>query len=157
MSIRIETSHQHQVGMSLVELMIVIAILALIATIAVPSYSSFIDRTNIQTTIADLREIKIALERFSIQQNTHPDFLSQVGMDLLEDPWGNTYQYYNHATAKGKGFFRKDKALNPINSDYDLYSTGKDGKTLSALTAPVSQDDVIRAGNGGFHGLASDF
>lgn len=52
---------------------------------------------------------------------------------------------------------RKDRNLVPINSDYDLYSAGHDGATLPPLLAPVSRDDVIRANNGGFIGLASDF
>ncbi len=42
----------------------------------------------------------------------------------------------------------------PINSTYDLYSMGKDGKTVVALTAKASRDDVVRANDGGFIGLA---
>ena len=52
-------------------------------------------------------------------------------MGGLLDPWGNLYQYLNLSdpTIKDiKGKARKDRNLVPINSDYDLYSTGKDGK-----------------------------
>ncbi len=52
---------------------------------------------------------------------------------------------------------RKDRFLHPINSDYDLYSMGKDGRTTEALTAKMSHDDIIRANDGGFVGLASQF
>jgi general secretion pathway protein G len=45
----------------------------------------------------------------------------------------------------------------PINSDFDLYSVGRDGQSAPALTAKVSQDDIVRANNGGFVGLASDY
>lgn len=45
----------------------------------------------------------------------------------------------------------------PINSDYDLYSKGKDGKSQKPLTAAASRDDIVRAGNGAFVGLASDY
>ncbi|HRC45374.1 MAG TPA: hypothetical protein PLT27_15085, partial [Nitrospira sp.] len=52
---------------------------------------------------------------------------------------------------------RKDRFLHPINSDYDLYSMGKDGESVEPLTAQKSHDDVIRANDGGFVGLAVEF
>ena len=52
---------------------------------------------------------------------------------------------------------RKDRFLVPINSDFDIYSRGKNGTTVVALTPPQSQDDVIRASDGGFYGLARNF
>jgi general secretion pathway protein G len=58
---------------------------------------------------------------------------------------------------KAKGQERKDKNLVPINSDFDLYSMGVDGKTTAPLTAKDSQDDVVRANNGGYYGLASNY
>jgi general secretion pathway protein G len=45
----------------------------------------------------------------------------------------------------------------PINSDYDLFSVGLDGSSLAALTAIVSKDDIIRANDGGFIGLAANY
>ncbi len=45
----------------------------------------------------------------------------------------------------------------PINSDYDLWSSGKDGASSPPLTAKPSRDDIVRANNGRFVGLASDF
>jgi general secretion pathway protein G len=58
---------------------------------------------------------------------------------------------------KGNGKARKDKFLVPINSDYDLYSDGQDGQSASPLTAKASQDDIVRAANGRYVGLASQF
>jgi general secretion pathway protein G len=34
---------------------------------------------------------------------------------------------------------------------------GKDGASVSPLTAKASRDDIVRANNGGFIGLAEDF
>ncbi len=56
-----------------------------------------------------------------------------------------------------KGKPRKDRLLHPINSDYDLYSMGKDGESVEPLTAKKSHDDVIRANDGSFVGLAAEF
>jgi general secretion pathway protein G len=58
-------------------------------------------------------------------------------------------------TPAAKGQARKDHSLVPLNSDYDLYSTGPDGATASPLTAQASRDDILRANNGRFVGPAS--
>ncbi len=52
---------------------------------------------------------------------------------------------------------RKDKFLVPINTDFDLYSMGEDGKSVPPLTAKASRDDIIRANDGGYIGPASGY
>jgi general secretion pathway protein G len=52
---------------------------------------------------------------------------------------------------------RKDRFLVPINSDFDLYSMGKDRESVAPLTAKQSHDDIVRANDGAFVGLASEF
>ena len=78
-------------------------------------------------------------------------------MDGMLDPWKGTYQYTRLDNAKGKGSARKDKNLVPINTDYDLWSNGKDGKSVAPLTAQASRDDIVRANNGRFVGPAADY
>jgi len=63
----------------------------------------------------------------------------------------------NHTDMKGNGQARKDRFLVPLNSDYDLYSDGQDGQTTAPITAQKSQDDIIRASDGAYVGLASQF
>ena len=55
------------------------------------------------------------------------------------------------------GQARKDRFLVPLNSDYDLYSAGKDGKSRPPLSAQMSQDDIVRANDGAYIGLASQY
>jgi general secretion pathway protein G len=62
-----------------------------------------------------------------------------------------------HGGCSTPGGARKDRRLVPINSDYDLYSVGKDGQSSPPLTAGQSQDDIIRASDGGFVGPASTY
>jgi general secretion pathway protein G len=52
---------------------------------------------------------------------------------------------------------RKDKFLHPINTDYDLYSMGVDGKSAKPITAQPSQDDIIRINDGAYIGLVSKY
>ena len=55
------------------------------------------------------------------------------------------------------GGFRKDGNLNPLNTDFDLYSRGQDGDTAGPLSAQSSRDDIVRANNGAFVGLGEDY
>jgi general secretion pathway protein G len=55
------------------------------------------------------------------------------------------------------GQIRKDRFLVPVNSDYDLYSMGKDGQSQAPFTAKASRDDIVRASDGQYVGLAEDF
>jgi general secretion pathway protein G len=47
--------------------------------------------------------------------------------------------------------------LVPLNSDYDFYSMGKDGKSQAPFSAKASHDDLVRANDGEFVGLVSEF
>ena len=67
-------------------------------------------------------------------------------------------QYLNIAAAgPGNGAVRKDGKLNPLNSDFDLYSVGADGESMGPLSAVKSRDDIVRANNGAFIGLGEDY
>lgn len=149
--------HKFQSGITLTELVLVVAIMAVLAAIAIPQYQSYRDRVNVYHAESDIAVISTFIKQYETETRALPASLNDVGLGNKLDPWGHPYQYYNIETAKGNGGSRKDKSLVPINSDYDLYSMGKDGKTNAVLSAPVSQDDVIRARDGQFVGLASDF
>jgi general secretion pathway protein G len=75
----------------------------------------------------------------------------------MRDPWGNPYQYVNHDDKASRGKWRRDKNIVPINTDFDVFSMGKDGDSRPPLTAKASRDDIVRANNGRFTGLASEY
>jgi general secretion pathway protein G len=133
------------------------AILVTISAIAIPHLLSAIDEANLGKAVGDIHSIETDIVGYQSTNGQMPDDLSQVGDDTILDPWGNTYQYLNHATLHGNGHVRKDRFLVPLNSDYDLYSMGKDGQTSPPITAAKSQDDVIRVGSANYIGLASQF
>jgi len=142
---------------TLVELLLVLAIVAVIATIAVPSYSSYIDRAKVTQAEGDIVQIELATAQYLADNQVLPNALSDLSRVPVNDPWGNPYQYLNLGNVHGPGQARKDRSLVPINSDYDLYSRGHDGRSQPPLMASMSQDDVVRGRNGGFVGLASNF
>jgi general secretion pathway protein G len=135
--------------------MVVIAILGILAGIAVPTYAAYIGKARVVWAIADIKEISRAIDTYKMEKDAYPTTLNDVGYGSLRDPWGRPYAYLNIATAKGKGALRKDRFLVPINSDYDLYSLGPDGQSMPPLTAKASRDDIIRANDGSYIGLAS--
>jgi general secretion pathway protein G len=146
-------------GFTLVELLVAMTLIVALAAIAVPWYQSYRDQANINKTIADMRTLDTQLQLYRQANNSYPSSLSVVPQGDISDPWGNSFQYLQieGGSVKGKGEMRKDKSLVPINSDYDLYSMGPDGKTSAPLTASASQDDIIRANNGAYYGLASNY
>ncbi|MCC7485515.1 MAG: prepilin-type cleavage/methylation domain-containing protein [Burkholderiales bacterium] len=142
---------------TLIELCVAIAICSVIAALAVPSYSQHVERSRVSQAVSDILEMSLLLERYYSDHYSHPEDLGGINAAGRLDPWGRPYQYLNLQTATGKGEFRKNKKLNPINSDFDLYSMGKDGESAGPLSAKKSQDDVVRANDGRFVGLASAY
>ncbi len=148
-------------GFTLIELLITVAIIGVLATVAVPGYNAYIDNARAVQAIADIFNIEGKLESYYRNNNgKYPPSLTEVNAQNTLDPWGNPYQYLNLSDPNNKniiGNARKDHNLVPINSDFDLYSTGKDGQSASPLTAAISQDDIVRANNGRFINLASKY
>lgn len=145
-------------GFSLLELMVVVSFVALLMAIAVPSYIQYADRARVSKAIGDISTLEIEIERFRLKsQDRIPNSLAEIGTSLTVDPWGRPYQFLNIRNVVGKGPLRKDGKLNPLNTDYDLYSIGKDGQTATPLSAQVSRDDIVRANNGAYVGLGEDY
>ena len=144
-------------GFTLIEFVVGVAIVAVLCAIAIPSYQSYKQKANVVAAMGDIMTIATALGRYNTLNNSWPPDLATVGMDTKLDPWGRPYVYLSFAGLNGKGKRRKDKNLNPINTQFDLYSVGADGQSKLPLTVPVSQDDVIWAYDGNYIGLASQF
>jgi len=146
-------------GFSLLELLIAVTIISALAAIAIQSYGSFKSQAETKQAITDLQTIDTSIQLYRQANNAYPTSLDLVPQGSILDPWGNAYQYLqiDGGSVKGKGQMRKDKSLVPINSDFDLYSMGPDGKSSAPLTAKASQDDIIRANNGGYVGVASNY
>jgi general secretion pathway protein G len=147
-------------GFTLVELIIAMAILAILMTISFPLYTNYIDKMNINQAKIDIVILESKIQAYYSENSVFPVSLAQAGLIVYRDPWGNSYQYFriaNQNTSTIRQNARKDHFLVPINSTYDLYSMGKDGQSKKALTPKVSHDDIIRANDGAYVGLASEY
>jgi general secretion pathway protein G len=144
-------------GITLLELVVLVAVLGMLAAVGIPAYGNYREKARITKAAADVALIQFDIRLYTSANNGKlPVNLDALGHGTIRDPWGNPYQYLDLATAP-PGHARKDRFLVPLNTDYDLYSNGKDGVSRPPLTAHQSRDDILRASNGAFIGLASDF
>lgn len=132
--IPMQAKHRLQRGFSLVELMVVVFIMGLLATLIIVNVAPVGDRSRISKARSDIASLESALEQYSLDLYTYPsaaDGLAALsraptGVDLSlyreggyirrvqMDPWGNPYQYQIPGTRSG--------------GRYDLFSFGADGK-----------------------------
>lgn len=142
---------------TLIEVMILVIIIGALAAIAVPSFQKYRERVMVVQAMADITHIATAIQQYYLDNRSYPPSLSAIGISFL-DPWGTPYQYLPIAVIPPPhvGKTRKDKNLHPLNSDFDLYSMGTDRMTQMQITGAKGKDDIVRAGNGRFIGLAAD-
>lgn len=147
-------------GYSIIEVLVVVAIIGILFSIAVPAYENYQDERDYNQARQDMISIQKSIDWYYVEFNEFPDSLNDIGLQNLRDPWGVPYFYVNignYEKNSSDAKLRRDKKLKPVNSDYDLYSSGKDGISKPAFTAKVSWDDIVRCNNGQYLGYARDY
>jgi len=169
-------------GFTLLELMVVVAILGALSAVSIPKYLGYVKRARVAKAIADISNLGKLIQVYQHDLGVLPNSLADIGAADMRDPWGNPYQYLKiqedevqedeeeKTTGKDKEKGpdkdqgpkekeekrRKNRFLVPINDDFDLYSSGPDGQSVAPLTAKASRDDIVRAYEGRFIGRASE-
>jgi general secretion pathway protein G len=144
-------------GFTLTEVLVVIAILAVLSAVSLQAYSNFLRKAESSTVVTDIRFLEREIYKHRAMTGYYPESLATVGLDSMRDPWGKPYHYTRICDVWGKGGLRKDRFMNPLNTDFDLYSCGRDMLTAPQLNEPAARDDIVRANNGEFVGLATDY
>jgi len=146
---------------TLIEVLLIVAIIGTLSALLVPSFTNLLEKARVNHTITDVVKISRELDDYLIDNGTLPETLVELIQDSapleLIDPYGNPYEYlviFGKRKQDVQGKWRKDRFLVPVNSDYDLYSMGKDEDSQAAFTARASRDDIVRANDGQFFGLA---
>lgn len=96
-------------GFTLVELLVVVAILGILGTIAITNVTEHIKKTNETAAKASVDSIKGAVTTYYINKKKMPSSLTQLiegtddnppilegGEGALIDPWDNEYKYEQH-------------------------------------------------------------
>ncbi len=129
-----------QSGFTLIEIMVVVIIIGLLASVAVPTVLDRVDESRVQKAKADFKALQTALKLYRIDNFVYPT--SEQGLEALVtkpslapvprnwkssgyidqlqlDPWGRAYLY----VSPGEGH------------DYDIYTLGADGVSGGADAA----------------------
>lgn len=136
--------------------MIVLAILCTLAALAVPCFISFREKAKVAAALSDLKTIDKKLQDYFALNGVYPATLAAVGLGNFKDPWGTPYVYLRVAGAPAS-LLRRDRNSQPVNSDFDLYSMGADRLTDPGFNDAAARDDIVRASNGGYYGLVSNY
>lgn len=129
---------QRRAGFTLLELLLVLAILVVIGGIAGANLFSVSDDANKQATLTQLRQLKNVIQMYQIRMNALPETLDNLvsgpsdsaqkakfGKPLIDeipgDAWGREIVY----TVNG--------------NEFELRSNGSDGQ-------PSTEDDIIESG-----------
>lgn len=136
-----QQARRREAGFSLVELMVVIFIMGLLATLVIVNVAPVGEQSRIGKVRADIAAFESALEMYSLDMYAYPGpdaglaalKSPPAGADMStyrpggyvkrmrDDPWGNPYHYDMPGQRSGGA--------------YDVYSAGPDGK-------PGNEDDI---------------
>ncbi len=122
-------------GFSLLEVLIVVTIISAIATIAIPNLLRAIDRGRQSSTLADMRTLGSALERYAVDHLSYPtvddalalrpelepDYVKQLP---VRDGWGHPFVF----------------EVDDQGASYTLRSPGKDGAQQETKWVELTDD-----------------
>lgn len=133
-----EQCQRKDAGFSLVELMVVVFIMGLLATLIVINVAPATDTSRVNKAVSDVAALESALEMYSLDMYNYPS--AQEGIAALTtapvgasaaqyrpggyikrlrtDPWGNDYHYVVPGERSGGAF--------------DVFSAGPDGEAGNA-------------------------
>lgn len=144
-------------GCTVIETVLALLMLAVLTQVAIAGYTDYRERAAIARAATDIAALENLIARYAAEHRVVPRSLADIGRADMKDPWGNPYQYFDHSGSKGNGQLRRGKRAVPINSDFDLYSMGKDGRSAASLSAEASRDDIIRGDDGRIVALATQY
>jgi len=117
---------QNQKGFTLIEMLVVTAILGMLSVMIIPRYGTRIEESKIATTQITMQLTADALDIFAFDTGAYPEEL----IDLLEDPdvpnWQGPYFRWMKMPKDAWEQLFEYKSPGDENPDYDLWSIGAD-------------------------------
>ena len=79
----IQKTHSNAKGFTLIELMIVVAIIGILAAVALPAYSDYTKRTNVSEGLSLAGGVKTAIIEFQASTGRFPSSLEALGLSTI--------------------------------------------------------------------------
>lgn len=111
-----------QRGFTMLEIVIVVAIVAILAAIALPNYTEFLIRSRVPEAHANLSTMRVRAEQYFQDQNTY------VGVDLVPNFCAPTANFTYNCGAPGA-------------NTYTFTATGAAGTPVAGLSYTIDQAD----------------
>lgn len=92
-----------QQGFTLIELMIVVAIIGILAAVALPAYQDYTKRSRVSEGLSLAAGAKTAMAEYYASNNAWPANNAEAGMAAAADIKGNSVDSVTVSTASGKG------------------------------------------------------
>lgn len=119
--------HKKQSGFTLVEIMVVIAVMSVLSGVAIPSYVTIKNRARESGTESIMRNTATALEMYRIDNDRYPS--SDEGTKLLEKG-----SFINHVPEED--LWENQYSYSSDGNNYTYQSSGVDGKS-------GTEDDIV--------------
>ena len=119
-------------GFTLLELMITLAIVAILAAIALPSYQDYIMRGKIAEAVANLSSTRIAMEKYYADNHFY-NASGTPGTCGVTMPSGDNAKYFTITCASGT-------SSGPGDQTYTLTATGL--ANMSTFTYTINESNV---------------
>jgi len=113
---------QNQKGFTLIELMVVVAIVGILASIAIPSYTDYVKKGKAAEATANLADLRVKMEQY-YQDN-------------------RTYVGGTCAPANGAKYFTYTCSVAPTASAYTLQAAGKSAEDMGNFNYTVDQSNA---------------
>ncbi len=123
-------------GFTLIELMVVIAVIGILAAIAWPNYQDYLIKSRRAQAQSDMLKIQLGLEKWRANNSTYTATLSDIGFTDSND-------YYNYAVT---GALVSDP---PTGSVYVIRATAQGAQTADSGCTPLTLNQSNSKGPAG--------
>ena len=131
---------QRQRGFTLLEIMVVIVILGILASLVVPNLMGNKEKADRQKAVSDITALENALDMYKLDNSIYPN--TEQGLEALVSKPTSQPEPRNY---RDDGYIKR-LPQDPWNNDYQLVSPGEHGKIVvfsMGLDGEAGTDDDI--------------